>query len=109
MPDAPKNPAAAESQATIVFVLGLLGLITCQVLGPFAWYMGNQYLEACRAEGIQPHSMGVAGRVLGIVGTALLIVLLVILLLYVLFFVCYFGFVIVFMVLFIVAAALGAH
>lgn len=30
------------SQATTILVLGILGLILCQVLAPFAWVMGNR-------------------------------------------------------------------
>jgi hypothetical protein len=57
-----------------VLVLGILGLVVCQVLGPFAWVMGNRELEAIDAGRRPPENRGTAnaGRVLGIVGTVLL-------------------------------------
>lgn len=68
---------------TVVFVLGLLGLLACQICGPIAWVMGNRYLAECRELGIQPDGMGSAGRVLGIVSTVFLILGLVFLVLYI--------------------------
>jgi hypothetical protein len=62
------------SQATTVLVLGILGVVVCQVLGPFAWVMGNKELAAIDA-GLRPpenRSTANAGRILGIVGTVLL-------------------------------------
>ena len=56
-----------------MFVLGLLGLITgCLILSPIAWSMGNDYEKKCRAAGHEPDGLGVAGRIMGIIGTALL-------------------------------------
>ena len=43
--------------ATTIFVLGLLGLLLCQILGIFAWVQGNTYLESCRRLGVQPDGM----------------------------------------------------
>lgn len=72
----PTDPARypEPSQATTVLVLGILGLVVCQVLGPFAWVMGNRELEAIDAGRRPPENRGTAnaGRVLGIVGTVLL-------------------------------------
>ncbi len=59
--------------ATMVFVLGLLGLITCQPLGIAAWIMGNSYLAQCRAMGVEPDGLAVAGRIMGMVACILLI------------------------------------
>lgn len=62
------------SQATTVLVLGILSLVICQVLGPFAWVMGNRELEAIDGGRRPPENRGTAnaGRILGIVSTALL-------------------------------------
>lgn len=62
------------SQATTVLVLGILGLVICQVLGPFAWVMGNRELEAIDAGRRAPENRGTAnaGRILGIISTVLL-------------------------------------
>jgi len=65
-----------DSQATTVLVLGILGLVLCQFLGPFAWSMGNKELAAIDAGRRPPENRGTAqaGKVLGIIATVLLIV-----------------------------------
>lgn len=63
--------------ATTILVMGILGLLLCQVFAIVAWIKGNAYLAQCRAMGVEPESPAVWGRVLGIVGTILLIVALV--------------------------------
>ena len=67
-----------NSQGTTIFVLGLLGLIVCQILAPIAWIMGNGYIQQCALEGVEPDGLGVAGRVMGMIGTALIALNLVI-------------------------------
>ncbi|HJQ76397.1 MAG TPA: DUF4190 domain-containing protein [Acidimicrobiia bacterium] len=72
------------SQATTVLVLGILGIVICQFLGPFAWAMGNKELQAIDAGRRAPENRGTAnaGRILGIIGTVFLAIgILVILLL----------------------------
>jgi len=68
-----------QSQATTVLVLGLLGIITCAILSPFAWVMGNTELEAIDAGRRPPHNRSTAnaGRILGIIGSVLAILSLV--------------------------------
>jgi uncharacterized membrane protein YjgN (DUF898 family) len=65
-------PGATKSEATTVFVLGLLGIVLCQLLAPFAWKKGNTYMSVCMIHGIQPDGLAVAGRILGMIGTVLL-------------------------------------
>ena len=62
------------SQATTILVLGILGIVVCGVLGPFAWSMGNKELAAIDAGRRPPENRGTAnaGRILGIIGTVLL-------------------------------------
>jgi uncharacterized membrane protein YjgN (DUF898 family) len=69
-----QSPYPEASQATTVLVLGILGVVICQVLGPFAWSMGNKELQAIDAGRRPPENRGTAnaGRILGIVSTALL-------------------------------------
>lgn len=72
-------PAYAQyvfpSRSSTVLVLGILSLVLCNVIGPIAWSMGNEELR--RIDGGQAPDFGrgsvVAGRVCGIIGTALLI------------------------------------
>lgn len=69
-------PPQDHPQATTVLVLGILGLVVCGVLAPFAWVMGNRVLREIDAAHGQVGGRGNAnaGRVLGMVGTALLAV-----------------------------------
>ncbi len=69
-PFAPKHP-----QATLILVLGILGLVLCQVLAPFAWIMGNRAVREIDANpgAYQGRSEANAGRICGIIGTVLLI------------------------------------
>jgi hypothetical protein len=62
---------SASSQAVTAFVLGILGLICCPLMGPIAWYLGNQE-SAAIAQGRSPAAgEGIAktGFILGILGT----------------------------------------
>jgi uncharacterized membrane protein YjgN (DUF898 family) len=62
------------SQATTILVLGILGIIICGILAPFAWSMGNKELAAIDAGLRPPENRGTAnaGRIMGIIGTVLL-------------------------------------
>lgn len=70
------------SQATAVLVLGILGIVLCGILAPFAWVMGNRELEAIDAGRRNPQNRGTAnaGRILGIIGTVLLAVAILVVL-----------------------------
>ncbi len=91
MTQPPEFPAQSgaypeSSQATTALVLGILGLIICGVLAPFAWSMGTKELAAIDAGLRPPENRGTAnaGRILGIVGTVLLAIgILVFLLIFV--------------------------
>lgn len=68
-PSYPEN-----SRATTALVLGILGLVVCGLCAPFAWQIGNEELRAIDAGRRDPSNRGTAqaGRILGIVGTALI-------------------------------------
>jgi uncharacterized membrane protein YjgN (DUF898 family) len=71
----PETPAYPEqSQATTALVLGILGIVCCQVLAPVAWIMANNEMEGIRAGRRNPTNEGTsnAARIIGIVGTVLL-------------------------------------
>ncbi|HEY6635757.1 MAG TPA: DUF4190 domain-containing protein [Acidimicrobiia bacterium] len=63
-----------QSQATTILVLGILGIVICGILAPFAWSMGNKELAAIDSGRRAPENRGTAnaGRILGIIGTVLL-------------------------------------
>ena len=76
-PPPPPPPAQGypeASQATTALVLGILGIVVCQILGPFAWSIGKKELEAIDAGRRPPENRGNAnaGKILGIIGTVLL-------------------------------------
>ena len=67
-------------QAVLVLVLGILGLVMCQVVSPIAWVMGNRVvaeIDASRGQ-LGGRSTANAGRICGIVGTALIALSLVV-------------------------------
>jgi uncharacterized membrane protein YjgN (DUF898 family) len=67
-------PPPDHPQATTVLVLGILGIVVCGVLAPFAWTMGNRVLREIDASQGRIGGRGNvnAGRILGMVGTAIL-------------------------------------
>lgn len=72
----PNQMYPEQSQATTALVLGILGLVLCQILAPFAWYIGNKEVDAIDAGRRAPENRGTgnAGRILGIIGTVLLVI-----------------------------------
>ena len=66
---APDHPKASTS-----LVLGILGVVLCQVVSPFAWVMGRRTVaEIDASQGrFGGRGQAQAGYVLGIVGTVLL-------------------------------------
>jgi len=72
-----------QSQATTVLVLGILGIVICGILAPFAWNMGNKELAAIDSGRRPPENRGTAnaGRILGIIGTVLLAIAVIVIIL----------------------------
>lgn len=66
---APEHP-----QATLVLILGIIGIVACGVVAPFAWVMGNRVVREIDASNGQlgGRSQANAGRICGIVGTCLI-------------------------------------
>jgi hypothetical protein len=79
------QPQADAPGATTALVLGILGLVLCGVLAPFAWYYGNRALEEIELSGrtLGGHGNAKAGQIMGIIGTILLGVTLVFVVIYV--------------------------
>ena len=63
-----------NSQAVLTLVLGILGLMFCGILAPFAWSLGNAELRGIDTGRRPPDNRGLAnaGRILGIIGTVFL-------------------------------------
>jgi uncharacterized membrane protein YjgN (DUF898 family) len=68
---APNHP-----RATLALVLGILGVVLCNVLAPFAWAIGGTAVREIDASGGRYGGRGSAkaGQVLGIIGTVLLVI-----------------------------------
>jgi hypothetical protein len=73
-PMAPQQYAPDHPRATTSLVLGILGVVLCQVVAPFAWVIGKRTVNEIDASGgrIGGRGSAQAGYVLGIVGTVLL-------------------------------------
>jgi hypothetical protein len=60
--------------AVLALVLGIVGIVLCQLAAPFAWALGRRAEEAVAAapDRYTGKDMATAGKILGIVGTVLL-------------------------------------
>ena len=72
----PPRPPQDHPKSTTILVLGILGLVVCGVLGPFAWSMGNRALREIDASrgALGGRQTVNAGRILGIIATVLLVI-----------------------------------
>jgi len=60
----------------MILVFGILGLVVCQLFGIAAWVMGNTDLNEMNAGYMDPSGRDLtnAGRICGMIATALLII-----------------------------------
>ncbi|MFC5829681.1 DUF4190 domain-containing protein [Nonomuraea insulae] len=68
-------PPQTHPNGTTVLVLGILGLVVCSFIAPFAWSMGTKALREIDESGYVYENRGhiQAGRICGIIGTVVLI------------------------------------
>ncbi|GAB2921921.1 DUF4190 domain-containing protein [Nonomuraea fastidiosa] len=68
-------PPQSHPNGTTILVLGILSIVVCSFIGPFAWVMGNKALKEIDASGYyyENRSQIQAGRICGIIGTVFLI------------------------------------
>lgn len=61
---------------TTILVLGILSLVVCSFLGPFAWSMGTKAMREIDESGYVYENRGMvqAGRICGIIATIIMIV-----------------------------------
>lgn len=79
-------------QATMVMILGILGLVVVQLCAPFAWYIGSKAKKEIAAGA--PYRDGgqlQAGWIMGIIGSVLLILTTIGIIIYVIFVVVMLG------------------
>ncbi|MFG2074376.1 DUF4190 domain-containing protein [Nonomuraea maritima] len=67
-------PPQSHPNGTTILVLGILSLVICSFLGPFAWVMGTKALRQIDSSGYVFDNRGQvqAGRICGIIATVLL-------------------------------------
>ena len=70
----PMQYAPDHPKATTVLVLGILGIVVCGIIAPFAWSMGKKTIAEIDASNGMVGGRGAAnaGYILGIVGTVIL-------------------------------------
>jgi hypothetical protein len=85
-PPAPAGPVAApvapaygtvtpdHPRATLALILGILGIVACMVVAPFALVIGRGAVKDIDASGgrLGGRSMAQAGFILGVIGTVIL-------------------------------------
>lgn len=77
------GPPPDHPDATTALVLGILGLVLCQLLSPFAWASGSRVVAEIDASRGSYGGRGLAnaGRICGIIGTVMMAIGLVFVLL----------------------------
>jgi len=70
-----RRRAYEPHRGALILVLGILSLISCAVLGPFAWVLGNNDMQQINAGRMDPEGRGLtqAGRICGIISTAMMV------------------------------------
>ena len=61
-----------DSEATTIFVLGIVGVTACGLCAPIAWAKGSGYRRTCQVMGVTPNGLATAGWIMGIIGTVLI-------------------------------------
>ena len=74
-------PPPDHPNALLILLLGIVGLVFCQLAGPFAWMMGKKALDEIDRSGgtIGGRSQVLVGYITGIIATAILVLALLIL------------------------------
>ncbi len=68
------NSPRESGRGGLVLTLGILSLVICALLGPFAWMMGKGDLEKMASGRMDDRDQGItkAGMICGIIGTVIL-------------------------------------
>jgi len=72
--------SVAPHRGVLILILGIIGIVCCFITGIIAWVMGNNDLREIDAGRMDPSGRGLtqAGKICGMVGVILWIVMLVI-------------------------------
>jgi hypothetical protein len=84
----PPSQPLKPHRGAVVLVLGILGIVVCFICGIIAWVMGNGDLREMSAGIMDPSGRGLtrAGKICGMIGVILNIVMLFIVLVIIAFF-----------------------
>ena len=77
----PDTNLPEPGNATIIFVLGLLGLLVCGILGIIAFFMGRGYKQQVAQGLVKSNGLADAGYILGIVSFIILIIQVIVIIL----------------------------
>lgn len=69
-----QGPSENAPNAVLALVLGIVGVVVCGIAAPFAWMLGKRAEQAADADPARytGKGMATAGKILGMIGTALL-------------------------------------
>ena len=70
----PEGGPPKSDKELIVFILGLLSIVTCALLGPIALMMGAADRDRIRAGSLAKSDLFTIGYILAYIGTAILVV-----------------------------------
>lgn len=67
-------PRPQHPQAVLALVLGIVSLVACGLVGPFAWSIGGKAVREIDASGgsLDGRTFALAGKICGIIATILL-------------------------------------
>ncbi|GIK18209.1 MAG: hypothetical protein AMXMBFR77_09970 [Phycisphaerales bacterium] len=84
-PPTTHSSVVAPHRGVLILVFGILSIVLCAILGPFAWIMGKGDLKRIDAGTMDREGRGLtqAGMICGIIGTVFLILSVLMILLYV--------------------------
>lgn len=80
-------------RGSTILVLGILGIVVCQICGIIAWVMANKDIPLMQSGVMDPAGMdqAKAGKICGIISVILLAVVAVIMVIYIVFAAAIFG------------------
>jgi len=72
----PYAPPQDHPQATLVLILGILSIVICSLIGPFAWVLGKRAVREIDASGgtLSGRTQAQVGYIMGMIVTILLII-----------------------------------
>lgn len=72
----PYGPVQDHPQATLVLILGILSIVICSLIGPFAWAIGKRAVREIDASGgtLGGRTQAQVGYIMGMIVTILMII-----------------------------------